>query len=302
MKSEKKEFIVSDRTLQGFIYEPSESAKGILLIVHGMAEHIERYHDFASFISNANYIVVGYNQRGHGDQDIPSLGYIAEHNGFELFVDDLNRIVSHIKESYPNTPIFILGHSMGSFIVQRYLQREHPLLQGAILSGSNYRQGAIVNLGIFLASIQVGLFGPKYKSKLLDNLSFGAFNKSFKPNRTAFDWLTRDEKIVDLYIASPLDGQVFSASFFRDFLRSLKTIGKQYAAMPSDVPLFIFSGAKDPVGNFGKGVTKLYLELCEYVKDITMKLYPNARHEMLNEINKEEVFQDVLHFLEKHEA
>src|SRR5690554_3180986 len=223
---EQKEFKVTDRILEGFVSSTPTVAKAVVVLVHGMAEHIERYHEFANFLSSEGYIVVGYNQRGHGQQDIDHLGYIAKHNGFELFVEDLNQIVNQLKSTYPNIPFFILGHSMGSFVLQRYLEKEKPILSGAILSGSNYKQGPIVHLGIMLSSLQVALFGPKHKSKLMDHLSFGAFNKALKPNRTNFDWLTRDEAIVDDYIASLLDGQVFSASFFRDFLKGIKTIGK----------------------------------------------------------------------------
>lgn len=300
MKKERIEFLVLGKILKGFVWIPASQPKKVLILVHGMAEHIERYDGFATFLAKNNILVYGYDQRGHGDTDPDSLGYIDAADAFVQFRDDLASIVDEIKDKHPKIPLFLLGHSMGSFVTQFYLSTLEPKISGAILSGSNDKIGFVSNIGIFLANMQIYFKGPKHKSKLLDKMSFGAFNKPFVPNRTAFDWLSKDEEIVDRYISSPYDGQIFSAAFFRDFLKGLQTIGKNYPNFPKEIPLYIFSGMCDPVGRMGKGVQKLADRLNQYVTDVTLKLYPDGRHEMLNETNKEEVYQNVLTWLEKH--
>lgn len=286
--------------VKGFIWQTDVPKKGIVLICHGMAEHIGRYDDFANFLSQNGYLVYGYDQRGHGMSlsSMDDMGYMSDIDNFKILVSDVSEIVNFLSEKHPDLPIYLFGHSMGSFVSQRYIELFGSTIDGCILSGSTLNKGFLINTGHFLAKMIVKFKGRRYRSQLLHKLSFGAYNKAFKPTRTDYDWLSRDEKIVDSYNQDEYCGQVFTASFFQDLLQGFKDIYRNIEIIPNDLPILIFSGAKDPVGNAGKNVHKLYDKLVQTgIKDIQFKLYPEGRHEMLNEINREEVYQDVLNWL-----
>ena len=189
---------------------------------------------------------------------------------------------------------------MGSFLSQRFIQLYGSNIHGLILSGSNGKQGPIINLGIILAYTEMKLKGRKYRSQLLNKLTFDSYNRAFAPNRTNFDWLSRDERQVDLYIEDPYCGGIFTSSFFYDFLRGLKLITKKrnLKTIPKDLPIFIFSGSMDPVGFFGKGIENLVnMYKSIGMTNISYKIYPGGRHEMLNELNKDEVIEDIITWL-----
>lgn len=286
--------------IKGFIWKEESPTKGIVLICHGMAEHINRYDDFATFLSKNGYIVYGHDQRGHGMslKSMADMGYMSDIDNFKILVSDVREMVNYISDKHPNLPIYLLGHSMGSFVSQRYIELFGTTINGCILSGSTLNKGLLINTGHFIAKTIVKFKGRRYRSKLLNNLSFGAYNKAFEPTRTNFDWLSRDEKMVDAYVNDEYCGQIFTASFFKDLLQGFKDIYRNIEIIPNDLPVLIFSGDKDPVGNAGKNVTKLYDKLVQTgIKDIQFKLYPDGRHEMLNEINRREVYNDVLNWL-----
>lgn len=279
-----------------------EDAKAIIFINHGMGEHIDRYHNFIDLLARNDFIVYGHNHRGHKNSLLEGCDYGCYNNldVFQTFVDDNLMIIDMIKKEYPNLPIYMFGHSMGSFITQRFLQFYGNKVNGAILCGSAKQSKPLLNMGIFYSKL-VSLFrSRKRKSKSLHNLIFKPYNKKFKPNRTEVDWLNRDEKEVDIYVNDPYCGGAFSAGFYHDFFKCLKSITENYELISKDIPVFIISGDHDPVGGQGKLVSKLYKELQKNeLKDLTMKLYPGARHELMLEFNKDEVMNDCLNWFNK---
>ncbi len=287
-----------------YAWLPNQEPAAILLIVHGMAEYAERYSTIAGGLVKNNIAVFANDNRGHGKAvtGINELG-IVEDNWFNNQVEDLLLAIDYAKATYPNKKIFLLGHSMGSFLCQRFHQIYGNRIDGLILSASNGKQDPLMSAGIAITFLQMHLFGKKYRSRLLNTLSFGKFNDAFKPNRTSFDWLSRDTKEVDKYIEDPLCGFVCSASFFYFFFKGLKDIfNTQYIQnIPPNVPVYLFAGDKDPVGLFGKGFMHLYEKWkANAVQDISYKLYKEGRHEMMNEINREEVMADLVEWVHKH--
>jgi len=299
----------SEEGTEIYVYNwtPDENikAKGVVQIAHGMAETAERYERFAKCLCEEGYIVYIHDHRGHGKtaKTIDNVGYLAEKDGFYWLVEDAHQLSKIIKKNHPDLPLFLFGHSMGSFVTQRYIMLYGSELDGVILSGSNGKQGVILDIGILLAKNEVRKNGRRAKSEKLNKLSFGSYNNSFKPNRTDFDWLSRDNDEVDKYIKDPFCGSVFTCGFFYDFLLGLKEIQSKenIGKVPKDLPILIFSGDKDPVGKNGKGVIKLYRTYKKFnIKEVTYKLYKEGRHEMLNETNKDEVMRDVIQWLNKH--
>jgi len=279
--------------------------KGVVQIAHGMAETAERYERFAKCLSEEGYIVYIHDHRGHGKtaKTVENVGCLADKDGFKWLVEDVHQLSEIIKKENPSLPLFLFGHSMGSFVTQRYIMLYGQELKGVILSGSNGKQGIILDIGILLARNEVRKNGRKAKSEKLNKLSFGSYNNAFKPNRTEFDWLTRDNDEVDKYINDPFCGTIFTCGFFHDFLLGLKEIqsNENISKVPKDLPILIFSGDRDPVGKNGKGVIKLYNTYKKLnIKEVNYKLYREGRHEMLNEINKDEVMRDIIQWLNSH--
>ena len=283
--------------------DPEISVKGIVQIAHGMAEGAHRYERVANYLTDRGYIVYAHDHRGHGRtaKDLDDIGILAEKEGFKCLVKDLYSLTQLIKKENAQLPLFLLSHSMGSFVAQAYIMRYGKELDGVILSGTNGKQGFILDIGLWVAKQQVKKKGRNAKSPEMDKLIFGTYNKQFKPNRTSFDWLSRDEKEVDKYIEDPYCGSVFTAGFFEDFLTGLKYVGslENKKTIPLDLPIYIFAGDKDPVGRNGKGIYDLVKDYEKVgIKNVTYKLYPEGRHEMFNEINRKEVMEDVVKWLD----
>ena len=308
MKSDTFTFKTSDG-IQIFTYRwmPDEASavKGVVQIAHGMAEHAARYERFADALTKAGYAVYANDHRGHGktagSQD--NLGYFADENGWEKVVEDMHTLTGIIKKENPNKPFFLFGHSMGSFLSRHYSMLYASELTGLILSGTGGDPGAIGKIGLFVAKMDAMFHGRKAKSEIMNKLSFGAFNSAFKPNRTDYDWLSRDNAEVDKYINDPLCGTVFTAGFFCDMLGGLDFINNKenIGRIPKNLPIYLFSGAKDPVGGNTKGVNQVYNSLKNAgIGDLTLKFYENGRHESLNEINRDEVSLDVIAWLDLH--
>jgi len=273
----------------------------IVQIVHGMAEHGGRYDEFARFLVDKGFIVYANDHRGHG-QSVGDgvLGYFADTDGWNLVLDDLYIVNNYIQSKYPKGRTVLLGHSMGSFLARRFTQCYSVELSGLILSGTGWDNGILGAIGIGIAKLQMWQKGDKYPSTLLNRLSFGDFNKAFKPTKTAFDWLSRDNKKVEEYIEDPYCGFVFTARGFYDLLRGIKELHKEeeLKKTPIDLPICIFSGALDPVSKDGEGVKKVYDSYLSLgCRNITLKLYDEGRHEMLNEINRYEVYKDILNWI-----
>ncbi|MGD9604557.1 MAG: lysophospholipase [Bacilli bacterium] len=277
--------------------------KGVVLIVHGMAEHIERYVDFVKMLTDNGFIVYGHNQRGHKGSIIQKdyYGYLGDFVGFDTLVSDVNEIIDIIKQDYPALPVFILGHSMGTAVSQRFCQFHGKKINGVILSGAMKNPIILLKMGAFFSSLIARIKGPKHRSHFIDKLTFQKYNAGFKPNRTAFDWLNRDEKEVDKYVQDEYCGGLFTVSFFKTFFQGLQSINRNYELVPKDLPIFIASGSKDPVGGYSKDITKLYENYKKLqIKDLEFKLYDSARHEILLELCKDEVRNDFINWLLKH--
>ncbi len=279
--------------------------KGVIQIAHGMAEHVLRYEGFAKALTEEGYVVYGNDHRGHGRtaESPENIGYFADDNGWDLVVEDMYELTNIIKEENPDLPVFLFGHSMGSFLSRTYIQRYGKDINGVILSGTGGDAGLLGKLGILVAKREIKRKGKRAKSKRMDKLSFGSFNKSFSPNRTGFDWLSRDNSEVDKYVADPLCGEVFSAGFFYDMLKGLKDLNKKgnIEKIPKDLPMYIISGEKDPVGKNTKGVLQAYNSFRKSgIKDVKYNFYKDARHEILNELNKGEVYRDIINWLNEH--
>ena len=306
MISENISFIGEENLeIQGYKWHPenTQNIRGVVQISHGMSEGAHRYERVAKYLTDRGYIVYAHDHRGHGRtaKNTDNLGVLGKKDGFKHLVTDLHTLTKIIKKENKNLPVFVLSHSMGSFVAQEYIMHYGDELNGVILSGTNGKQGLILDIGLWIAKQEVKKKGRNAKSYTMDKLIFGNYNKQFKPNRTPFDWLTRDEKEVDRYIEDPYCGEVFTAGFFEDFLSGLKYIGKKEnkKSIPKNLPIYIFAGDKDPVGRNGKGIYDLVKDYEEVgLQQVTYKLYPEGRHEMLNEINREEVMHDVVRWLE----
>lgn len=279
-----------------------KNPKGIVQIVHGMTEYALRYDYFAKKLCENGYIVYAHDQRGHGETSPKDeeKGYIADDEGFDILVENVKELTDVAKKENSNLPIILFGHSMGSFVSQRYIELYGNGIDGVILSGTNGKPDRITKLGILISKIEIMLKGRKAKSKLMDKLSFGDFNSNFKPTRTDYDWLCSVNEEVDKYIESPVCGFICSTSFYYDLIRGLWKINKKENLnnIPKNLPIYIFAGDKDPVGKFGKGIVKLYDTYKSIgIYNLNYKLYSNGRHEMLNENNKDEVIKDLLDWI-----
>ena len=286
--------------------------KGWLHIMHGMSEHGARYGDLAAFLNQQGIMVTAGDHRGHGltGRAVDSLYHVADNNGWNQMVDDQWQLITHIAAEN-DLPLIILGHSMGSFMANHLCQRYAAELdetlstrfKGLILSGSNYDAPTAFKVVAGLAKIERLRVGGRKVSNLLEALSFGAFNRAFTPNRTEKDWLSRDLSTVDSYIADPLCGGAITTQSWVDFLTGLADLSaaKGMARINAELPIYLFAGELDPVGKQGKGVLKLQQMLLKAgVKQVDLMLYPQGRHEMINETNREEVYQDILKWLQAH--
>ncbi|WP_018753027.1 alpha/beta hydrolase [Paenibacillus sanguinis] len=276
---------------------------GVLQIAHGMAETAKRYERLARCLTACGYIVYANDHRGHGRTagSPKELGWPGS-NGFTGMAEDMLALGEIIKREQPALPLFLMGHSMGSFLTQKVMYMAPESYSGFILSGTNGPR-SLLTLGKSLARMQSRLQGASHRSLLLNAMTFGGFNRKFLPVRTPFDWLSRDQQEVDRYLQDPECGFLCSAGFFYDFFGLLQEIHQpqNMQKIPKHKPVYIFGGELDPVGLNGEGVRRL-AELYEQLglQDIEVRLYPEGRHEMLNEINRDEVTNHLRDWLERH--
>lgn len=296
-----------DTDIYVYKYEPieKENINGIVQISHGMSEEASRYKRFANYLTDNGYIVYINDHRGHGKsaENINRIGILAQKDGIHCIVKDLNKLTKIIKTENNGLPIFLFSHSMGSFAAQKYIIDYSEDIDGVILSGTNGLHGIEVDLGFLVAKVMSKIQGREKKAYLIDKLAFGGFNKKFKPNKSEFDWLSRDFKEVEKYIENEYCGVVFSNGYFYDLFKLFKEIGNinNLKKINSKLPIYIFAGDKDPVGKFGKGVTKLYENYKKVgIENVEFKLYSGGRHEMLNEINKDEVINDTINWIKQN--
>jgi alpha-beta hydrolase superfamily lysophospholipase len=287
-----------------FLPDEGTAVKAVVHIAHGMAEHAARYARVAEALTLAGYAVYANDHRGHGKTSSPNdLGFFAREGGFARVVADLAELVAHEKKEHPGLPVVLFGHSMGSYMAQAFLIEHGRELAGAVLSGSAGKPNAIASAGRLVARAERLRLGERGKSKLLRSLSFEAFNKQFAPTRTAFDWLSRDPAEVDKYVADPLCGFAVTTSLWVDVLDALGAIAEpaRQARIPKALPIYVFSGSEDPVSEKTKSLEQL---LAAYrlagIRDVSHRFYRGARHEVLNETNRDEVTRDLVVWLDAH--
>ena len=280
-----------------------------LHIMHGMSEHGIRYRGLAQFLNQHGIMVTAGDHRGHGQtgEAMASNYHIADSDGWNQMLDDQWQLINHIKTTH-SLPLVIMGHSMGSFLATHFCQKygqqltdslDHKLC-GLILSGSNYAKSTTWKSAAYIAKFERWRLGPRNPSPLLEKISFGSFNNAFKPVRTPSDWLSRDDAMVDAYIADPHCGGPLSTQSWCDFLDGMTALADSsaMAKMDKKIPIYLFAGKDDPVGQQGKGVEILRdVLVTSGVQHVDMKLYPDSRHETLNETNRDEVYTDLLNWI-----
>lgn len=275
--------------------------RAVVMIAHGMAEHAGRYGRFAQALNQAGLDVYAHDQRGHGrTAEQAETGHFADVDGWQKVLRDLSTLNHRIRQQHPNTPIFLLGHSMGSYLTLAYLMQHSCSLQGAILSGSDRQPARTYRSAALLARFERWRLGPGGRSALLHHLSFGTFNRAFRPNRTRFDWLSRDPDEVDRYLADPLCGFRCSNQLWVDLLEGLTKISAAAALeqIAEHLPLLVIGGARDPVSQ-GTRLQHLAQALTDAGNHVELKIYPDARHELLNESNRDEVTHDLIDWLNR---
>ncbi len=297
-------FLSSDGKHQVFAREcvPDGEVRGVVQIAHGIAEYIDRYIPFMQFLAENGFVAVGNDHLGHGKtaQTDGERCFFGEEKGWDLVVEDMDRLRETEAKKYPDVPYFLLGHSMGSFLARTYIIRYPNALHGVIISGTGQNPGAVIAGGKLIAKLERSKHGANYPSMRINKMAFGSYTKRYENVRTSLDWLSRDPAVVDAYVADPLCGMPASAGLFLDMMNGLQYIWKSenLNRMNKAMPVFFYSGDMDPVGNYGKGVKKVYDRFLKVgMRDVLLKLYPEGRHEMLNEINKEAVYEDILSWL-----
>ena len=278
--------------------------RGIIVIAHGMAEHASRYARFAASAVEEGYAVLAGDHRGHGATAAPGgFGFVAEKGGWERVVADMGTVLDAARRAWPDVPVFLMGHSWGSFLARDLAARRGGDLAGLILLGTGSGVGALTRPATAICAGESRLRGPRHPSRLLNALAFGPYQRHFAPNRTEADWISRDAKEVDRYVADPWCGFVCTSSFFRDLVAGQGAVNtaSHAAAVPADLPMLLASGDRDPVGAMGRGVQRaatLYRRAG--VREVSVLLYPGGRHELLNETNRDQVTGDILTWIDGH--
>ncbi len=267
-------------------YKPEGEIKAVVQIAHGMAEHLERYEDFAQILCDNGIAVYINDHLGHGAsiKSKSELGYFGKENGWSNFIEDCHKLTLIAKEENPDVPVFFFGHSMGSFVARAYCIKYSADIKGAVYCGTAGPNPAAA-AGITIAKVIAKIKGDHHRSKLIDKIAFGTYNSKFE-KRTAFDWLSRDNEQVDKYIADEYCGFLFTANGYRDLMELLAYVSADswFTGLSKELPVLLIAGAMDPVGEYGKGIDKVYNTLVSKgKKNIEKILYDNARHEILNE-------------------
>lgn len=305
MSFEIKEMTVSStdniHTLIGRIYIPECEVKGLIHIVHGMTEYIERYDSLMSSLAENGYVAFGFDNLGHGKtaKDDSELGFIANKNGWKYLVNDVEAFSLAVKRIYPDKPIYLMGHSMGSFIARLAAVSFNQLYDKLIICGTGGRN-PFSGAGLIFIDILKALKGGKYISNTVINMAFGSYNKRFDDS-SKYNWLTKDKTIIEKYEADKFCTFSFTVSAMHDLvtLNNVCNKKKWYSEISKTIPILLISGEEDPVGNYGKGVKQVYNDLLKSGAKAKLKLYPNCRHEILNDTCKAEVISDILNFIKK---
>ena len=287
-------------------WKPEGEVRAVLQICHGMVEYIRRYDEFAQFLCGEGYYVVGNDHLGHGKsiQAKSEYGFFNEKYGNACVLGDMHTLRQRTEKKYPGVPYFMLGHSIGSSLLRQYIQMYGNGLSGAVLMGTvaDHKKAALL-FGKRLCRVMAAFRGWHYRSKMVDNLVLGAYNKKFKPARTRADWITSDNENLDMYVADPLCSFMSTVNAYYNVFSGMIGIQRKESVymIPKGLPVLFVSGADDPVGEFGKGVRKIYEKYrAAGIRDVTLRLYTGDRHEILNETDRDQVYKDLLGWFEKH--
>ena len=279
------------------VWDNVDKAIGTVIISHGMAEHAGRYDDFARFLNENKYYVLAVNHRGHKYNNAGEKGMVKG-DSYAQSIEDIHTLVTYAKEKY-GKEVILFGHSYGSFLAQRYIELHSSDIKACVLSGTAYMKNALISMGRAIANLQRSILGPDKKGKLINTLSFGAYNKPFKEQKQQFAWLSRDKEQVEKYQNDEYCGYVLSLGFYSSFFNGLHTMyGSDADRIRKDIPILIAVGSDDPVSNNAALAHQLYdFYISKELKNVEIKVYENARHEILNEINRDEVYKDILTFI-----
>ena len=286
-------------------WKPEGEVRAVLQICHGMVEYIKRYDEFAQFLCEKGFYVVGNDHLGHGKsvQSKSEYGFFEKKYGNACVLGDIHTLRQRTVKKYPETPYFMLGHSMGSSLLRQYIQMYGNGLSGVVLMGvvTDHRRSSLLFVKQ-LCRLMAAVRGWHYRSRMVDELVTGSFNKKFKPSVTRADWITSDKEHLDAYVTDPLCSFMFTVNAYYSMMAGMLGMQKKenISMIPKSLPVLFVSGAEDPVGNFGKGVRKV----CEIYKsaglrDVSLKLYEGDRHEILNETNREKVYQELYEWFEE---
>lgn len=295
---------VAGRPLTLYLWQTDAPCRGVIQLVHGMAEHIARYDRLARALCAAGYTVAGHSHLGHGeDAREDELGFFGRKDGWDHLVEDVHAAHEMLLKRFPGQRFAILGHSMGSFVTREYLLRYGGDLTAAVICGTGWFPGPLCSVARAAAAL-CGVFGGWQKpAPLVDRLMSKDNNKAFAPVRTPFDWLSRDTAEVDKYMADLRCGFLFTARGYYDMFTGLKSLSRLHrlAALPGDLPVLFISGDADPIGTQGKGVNTVAQQFRDAgVRDVTVRLYPGARHELFNETNRDEITAELIDWLNRH--
>lgn len=290
--------------LHGYAWLPAGTPQAVVVIAHGMAEHAARYARFAAALNGAGFAAYGFDHRGHGRTaaTMAALGHMADRDAWNRAVDDLAAVCRLAAQRHPGLPVLLFAHSMGSFMAQQLLYQQGDLVAGCVLCGSNGKPPPIAALGRLVARLERLRHGRRGVSPLIQKLSFDAFNTRFQPARTPFDWLSRDPAEVDKYIADPFCGFPISTQSWVDLLDGLDAMARpeNQARIPKGMPVFVIAGRHDPVSAGGKGLQQLLNAYATAgLTRVESRFYDDARHELLNEINRDAVTADIIAFLRR---
>lgn len=295
----------NEHKIRALKWIPEGEVIGVLQLVHGMAEHIERYSDFACYMAENGFLVVANDHLGHGKsiENKEEYGYFCDKDALTVVVRDIHRLKKITQEENPGKPYFILGHSMGSLLLRNYLFRYGKGIDGAILTGTASLPSLMTKPGLIILSLMKLFRGAHVRSPFASQLVNGDYNARIKDKRTEFDWLCHDEEIVDKYIADEACGYLFTLNGFITLVKSVDRLNnkKLLNNMPKELPVIFMSGADDPVGNYGEGVKRAYGQFIDAgMINTSMKLYPGLRHEILNEKCKKDIYEDIMEFIKKN--